>query len=93
MNDVVGVDVGGTFTDLICIDEEGNSLIRKVPSTPEDSSIGVMAGLGRMAAAQGKGLEHYGETFYPGLTNNSRGESPGPCQTGSAMLGWFVKGH
>ena len=37
----VGADVGGTFTDLVCIDEEGRVQVVKTPSTPEDSSVGV----------------------------------------------------
>ena len=37
----LGVDVGGTFTDLLLIDEKtGGTNMAKVPSTPEDSSIG-----------------------------------------------------
>lgn len=38
----VGVDVGGTFTDLVAIDENGNLKISKVSSTPDDSSLGIM---------------------------------------------------
>ena len=42
----LGVDVGGTFTDLILVDEKsGNIFTAKVPSTPEDSSIGVLNGI------------------------------------------------
>ena len=42
----LGVDVGGTFTDLLLIDEvNGETYRAKVPSTPEDSSIGVLAGI------------------------------------------------
>ena len=38
----LGVDVGGTFTDLLLIDEQrGATFTAKVPSTPEDSSIGI----------------------------------------------------
>jgi len=37
----VGVDVGGTFTDLVSIDEEGKVKVVKTPSTPEDPSIGI----------------------------------------------------
>lgn len=37
----VGVDVGGTFTDLVSIDEEGRVKVVKTPSTPEDPSIGI----------------------------------------------------
>ena len=37
----LGIDVGGTFTDLVCIDEEGRVRVAKAPSTPQDASIGV----------------------------------------------------
>ena len=38
----LGVDVGGTFTDLLLVNEKTGALhTAKVPSTPEDSSIGV----------------------------------------------------
>jgi N-methylhydantoinase A len=43
---VVGVDVGGTFTDLLLVDEETRRFrVAKVPTTPEDQSVGFMAGL------------------------------------------------
>ncbi len=45
----VGIDVGGTFTDLVAIDDSGHSSLAKVASTPEDPSIGVMQGLDRLA--------------------------------------------
>jgi N-methylhydantoinase A len=37
----LGVDVGGTFTDLVALGE-GRILTAKVPSTPSDQSEGVM---------------------------------------------------
>src|SRR5579863_9562610 len=45
----IGIDVGGTFTDLVAVDESGQSTLAKVASTPDDPSIGVMAGLDRLA--------------------------------------------
>src|SRR5260370_42692536 len=45
----IGVDVGGTFTDLVAGDEAGHAVFAKAPSTPEDQSIGVMAGLEELA--------------------------------------------
>jgi N-methylhydantoinase A len=43
---VVGVDVGGTFTDVFFLDEAtGSCAVVKVPSTPEDQSKGLIAGL------------------------------------------------
>jgi N-methylhydantoinase A len=43
---VVGVDVGGTFTDCLMLDPAtGAFSVAKVPSTPKDQSLGFMAGL------------------------------------------------
>ena len=36
----IGIDVGGTFTDLVAIDEHGATVFAKSPSTPQDQSIG-----------------------------------------------------
>ena len=50
----LGVDVGGTFTDLLLISEEsGETYTAKVPSTPEDSSIGVLNGVARICDESG----------------------------------------
>ncbi len=50
----LGVDVGGTFTDLLLINEEsGATHTAKVPSTPEDSSIGVLNGIARICDESG----------------------------------------
>ena len=45
----VGVDVGGTFTDLICITPNGDVVLDKTPTTLENQSVGVMVGLGQLA--------------------------------------------
>src|SRR6201994_2901333 len=39
---VIGVDVGGTFTDAVLDDDSGNLVAAKAPSTPPDYSRGVM---------------------------------------------------
>ena len=50
----LGVDVGGTFTDVLLINEESGRLFSaKVPSTPDDSSRGVLAGIERACANAG----------------------------------------
>ena len=42
----VGVDIGGTFTDVALIEEETSRIgIAKVPTTPQDFAQGVTAGL------------------------------------------------
>ena len=43
---IVGVDVGGTFTDIVVIDEErGEQRFHKLRSTPDDPSRAVVEGL------------------------------------------------
>lgn len=50
----LGVDVGGTFTDLLLFDETSGGFWRhKTPSTPRDSSEGVMTGVNAVCAAAG----------------------------------------
>src|SRR5262245_63094764 len=45
----LGIDVGGTFTDLVAVDPDGRVAIAKSASTPEDPSIGVMDGIALLA--------------------------------------------
>jgi N-methylhydantoinase A len=49
----IGIDVGGTFTDLVAVDDAGRVTLAKAASTPSDQSIGVMDGLARLAHALG----------------------------------------
>lgn len=50
----LGVDVGGTFTDLLLLDEkQGRTYTAKVPSTPADSSIGVLNGIDKICRQAG----------------------------------------
>ena len=42
---VIGIDVGGTFTDLVLLNADGRITLGKVPSTPADQSIGIMTGI------------------------------------------------
>jgi N-methylhydantoinase A len=52
----IGVDVGGTFTDLVAVDDGGHVALAKAASTPIDPSLGVMAGLELLAAELGQNL-------------------------------------
>ena len=49
----IGVDVGGTFTDLVAVDDGGRTTVAKSASTPRDQSIGVLAGLSLLADSLG----------------------------------------
>jgi N-methylhydantoinase A len=46
----LGVDVGGTFTDLVFLDRASGRLqVLKTPSTPNDQSEGILVGIGRLS--------------------------------------------
>ena len=47
----VGIDVGGTFTDLVAVGADGATTTRKVLSTPADQSEGVLGALAALGAA------------------------------------------
>lgn len=49
----IGIDVGGTFTDLVLSNGDGQSIKTKVPSTPGDESEGILNGLGDAARTFG----------------------------------------
>ncbi len=49
----IGVDVGGTFTDVVCIGADGTTLLAKAATTPQDQSQGVLDGLARLAEMLG----------------------------------------
>src|SRR6516164_7588050 len=46
---LIGVDVGGTFSDIVFADtESGRTLIHKTPTTRDDPSRGVISGMGEL---------------------------------------------
>src|SRR5439155_7294573 len=59
MGYLVGIDIGGTFTDCAIVDRAGKLLTTKVPSTPPDFARGMMDALGAGADALGIPLERF----------------------------------
>ena len=57
-----GLDIGGTFTDCVLIDETGHLTIAKAPSTPGNFADGVLEALRRA----GEELEDRLEGVYEG---------------------------
>lgn len=55
----IGIDVGGTFTDLVFVTPSGDVRIDKTPSTLDDQSRGVMTGLTKLAAAESLTLRDF----------------------------------
>ena len=55
----LGIDVGGTFTDFLLVDEKGNFNLFKTLSTPKDPSIGVTNGLEEISRSLDKSLNRF----------------------------------
>ncbi len=53
----VGVDVGGTFTDLVAVTPDGGLEIRKVLSTPDDPSVGLFQACDSLTVPTGAAIE------------------------------------
>jgi N-methylhydantoinase A len=49
----IGVDIGGTFTDIVALDREGRLTLAKVPTTPKDLLDGIGAAVERVLALAG----------------------------------------
>jgi N-methylhydantoinase A/oxoprolinase/acetone carboxylase beta subunit len=61
----LGVDVGGTFTDLIYVDDEaGQILVHKLPTTPEDPSQGTVQGIAELAENAGSSPSELDQVFH-----------------------------
>ncbi|HEX6570343.1 MAG TPA: hydantoinase/oxoprolinase family protein, partial [Acidimicrobiales bacterium] len=61
----VGIDTGGTFTDVVVLDEAtGARTITKSPSTPDDHSVGFVTAAEKALAAAGTGWPGVGSVFH-----------------------------
>ena len=87
----IGVDVGGTFTDLVCVDETGHIAATKVPNVGDDPSSDVIAGLDDLAVGLDLEVKEFfgsievivhGSTVATNAVLTGRGATPGgPLRT------------
>ena len=64
----VGVDVGGTFTDLVIANCQGQTAVFKVASVPSDPGEGVVSALDKASDALGLSISAFmvrGESAHP----------------------------
>ncbi|MEM8485036.1 MAG: hydantoinase/oxoprolinase family protein [Bacteroidota bacterium] len=55
--ELVGIDVGGTFTDFVWL-REGRLVVQKVSTTPEDQSTGILAGIDALGVSEHAAVVH-----------------------------------
>ena len=60
----LGIDIGGTFTDLVAMDSEGRVAVKKVSSTIEDYSRGIAEGVRELLAENGISAASVGEVVH-----------------------------
>ncbi|HEX6421495.1 MAG TPA: hydantoinase/oxoprolinase N-terminal domain-containing protein, partial [Acidimicrobiales bacterium] len=61
----VGIDTGGTFTDVVLLDEvTGARTVAKSPSTPGDHAVGFLTAGDKALAAAGAGWTDAGAVFH-----------------------------
>jgi N-methylhydantoinase A len=53
MNLRISTDIGGTFTDLVCVDEKGDLSVEKVPTTSERVAEGIFNALNLLSNQYG----------------------------------------
>ena len=90
---LVGVDIGGTFTDCVIIDDAGQVTTAKSPSTPDDFSRGMITAIGAGAEALGMSMEALcGQTQL--LTHGTTVGTNAVIQKKGAKVGLITtKGH
>lgn len=98
MSYLCGVDIGGTFTDVVIVDAQGRVTLAKSASTPDDFSRGFFTALGEGAATLGLSLRalladtallSHGTTVATNVVVERRGAKVGLLTTaghGDALL-------
>ena len=89
----IGVDIGGTFTDIVALDGEGRLTLTKVPSTPKDLLEGIGAAVQRVLTLAGAAPDDV-ERFIHGTTvaTNAILEQKGAVTAVLATDGFDVAG-
>ena len=83
MTTVVGIDIGGTYTDLVLREESTGAVrVAKVPSTPADLSQGLIDGLRAFGIELSQiGLIVHGTTVATNAVLERKGARCGPIMT------------
>ena len=53
----IGLDIGGTFTDLVLLDERGGVFVHKLLTSPDDPSRAALAGIRELLDSANVGVD------------------------------------
>ena len=73
---IIASDAGGTMTDMIVVDSEGNFTIGKAATTPQDQSLGFWESLADAFDYWGIDFQRGPVTFFPALKLSSTAALP-----------------
>jgi N-methylhydantoinase A/oxoprolinase/acetone carboxylase beta subunit len=87
---MIGIDVGGTFTDLVYADTETGAVVtHKVATTPDDPSRGMLAGMHELSERAGVGLAKLDTVLHAStIATNAVLENDG-CEAGMITTAGF----
>ena len=60
----IGVDIGGTFTDIVLLDDDGNVISKKISSSVENYAHAIVEGLESVFAEHGVGSDEVAEIMH-----------------------------
>jgi N-methylhydantoinase A len=88
---LLGVDVGGTFTDAVLVGDDGTTYTAKAPSTPGAQEVGVLAAIEAVLAAS-RGLAGHARGT-PGFAHHTPSTARNPTHAGrGAQVERFAHG-
>ena len=60
----IGVDIGGTFTDIVLLDDDGNVISKKISSSVENYALAIVEGLESVFAEHGVAPDEVAEIMH-----------------------------
>jgi N-methylhydantoinase A len=60
----IGIDTGGTFTDIVCVDASGTMRVTKVPTTPANPALGLVRGITAILEASRASVDDVAELAH-----------------------------
>ena len=89
----VGIDIGGTFTDAVSVDDKENLVMAKVPTPPKELKLGVMSVLQVLAEQNGLAREQFLRQVTAIVHGTTQGTNTVITRSGPELGIIGTKGH